>query len=340
MLKRRLCEARLTWQLACEGPLLIADGRYEKKRPTDDRDSKKKPNKVFISRAVKAEVDRAVENARFAEQIRLPFFVPGTSLRGPVRAQAERILRTLVPGEPPVTACDPFQLEAGSTQSCSKRLDETRSAIPYAAACPACQLFGCTGTASRIQISDADITNARSVYRDMIGIDRFTGGVFQGKSDGQAGEERKGHGANMRFHVLEGARFSTTLAITNFELWQLGLLAFVLRDFEEGLVSIGFGKTKGFGQVTGTVQKIKLVYPLGRGSEEKIEHLGSLASQEEQKQYKLQAFQAPPAPLKRAEKSRLELFETFDVPSVKDFCEAVAPAFTQLVKARQPGEAA
>ena len=30
MLKRRLCEARFTWRLSCEGPLLIADGRYER----------------------------------------------------------------------------------------------------------------------------------------------------------------------------------------------------------------------------------------------------------------------------------------------------------------------
>jgi hypothetical protein len=30
MLKRKLCEARFEWKLTCKGPLLIADGRYEK----------------------------------------------------------------------------------------------------------------------------------------------------------------------------------------------------------------------------------------------------------------------------------------------------------------------
>ena len=101
MLKRRLCEARLTWRLNCDGPLLIADGRYEK--DPGAKDKKKLPQKVFISRASQREVEQAV--ARNAESLSLPFYVPGTSLRGPVRAQAERILRTVIPGEPPATAC-------------------------------------------------------------------------------------------------------------------------------------------------------------------------------------------------------------------------------------------
>jgi CRISPR/Cas system CSM-associated protein Csm3 (group 7 of RAMP superfamily) len=257
MLKRRLCEARLTWRLSCEGPLLIADGRYEKKK-TDDKDSKGKlPDKVFISRTHQKDLEEKVERARSADELRsLAFYVPGTSLRGPVRAQAERILRTVIPGAPPATACDPFEQEAVPSQSCSKRLDETHAATPYAAVCPACRLFGCTGAASRTQISDADVDkSARSVYRDMIGIDRFTGGVYQGEI---TAEGKKKGGANMRFHALEGASFATTMTITNFELWQLGLLAFVFRDFEDGLVSIGFGKTKGFGQVKGKVESIEV----------------------------------------------------------------------------------
>ena len=67
MLKRRLCEARLTWRLSCEGPLLIADGRYEKKK-TDDRG--KLPDKVFISRAPQKAMEEKVERASSAEDLR------------------------------------------------------------------------------------------------------------------------------------------------------------------------------------------------------------------------------------------------------------------------------
>lgn len=338
MLKRRLCEARFEWRLTCEGPLLIADGRYEK--PKTDKDKGKYPDKIFISRAGEAELRRQVLQAGSGGDLKLPFYVPGTSLRGPFRAQAERILRSVLPGEPPASACDPFQMDPGPSQSCSKRLDENPPNIPYSQACPACRIFGCTGTASRIQFTDADVgKTARSVYRDMIGIDRFTGGVFQGEVDDQT-KEKKGGGANMRYHVLEGSSFSTIVTITNFELWHLGLLAFVFRDFEEGLVSIGSGKTKGFGQVKGSVGKIVLTYPAGR-QEGKIQHLGSLVSEEERQAYGLENDAPPPFEMARDGSGGLALYEKFLVPSRKDFWAAVAPSFTALIKAEaRPGNAA
>lgn len=337
MLKRRLCEARFTWRLSCEGPLLIADGRYEKKR-TDDKDSKGKlPDKVFISHTPQKKVEESVERAGSAEDLRsLAFYVPGTSLRGPVRAQAERILRTVIPGGPPTTACDPFEQDAVPARSCSKRLAEEHAAVPYAVVCPACRLFGCTGTASRIQISDADVDkSARSVYRDMIGIDRFTGGVYQGEI---TEEGKKKGGANMRFHALEGASFETTLTITNFELWQLGLLAFVFRDFKDGLVSIGFGKTKGFGQIKGKIQHIEVVYPKGR-QQGKLQDLYSLASESEREQYGLHPHEAPEMEMTAPESARLEFFETFKVDVEKLWAPA-AGAFMALVETAQSGEAA
>jgi hypothetical protein len=94
----------------------------------------------------------------------------------------------------------------------------------------------------------------------------------------------------MKLHVLERASFGAALTLTNFELWQLGLLAHVFRDFKEGLVAIGFGKSKGFGQVTGEVTQIELSYcrePSG------IEHLGSLMSEAECQKYGITRFAAP-----------------------------------------------
>jgi CRISPR/Cas system CSM-associated protein Csm3 (group 7 of RAMP superfamily) len=335
VLKRKLCEATFQWKLTCDGPLLIADGRYDHdKLPKEEKG--KYPHKVFISHATDAKaIESAVKN-KTAETLGLPFYVPGTSLRGPFRAQAERIIRSLLPENaiPPLTACDPFQDDEKKSYplSCSKRLNQTEAPVPYAAVCPACKLFGCTGTASRIYFTDADIERCFSVYRDMIGIDRFTGGVFQGEK-GEKGEKKSG-GANMRFHALENTGFTTTVTVTNFELWQLGLLAYVFRDFQEGLVPIGFGKTKGFGLVKGIVEKITLTYPIGKASS-KIQHLGSLASETERQCYGLDAATATNCDgLQPESTGGLSLYETFSATNKDAFWAAVAPAFNSFIEAR------
>ncbi len=81
--------------------------------------------------------------------------------------------------------------------------------------------------------------------RDGIAINRFTGGVKEGPFDYQ--------------YVLN-REFTTKIQIRNFELWQLGILAFLLRDFEEELVPIGYGKTRGLGKVKGTIDLIAITY--------------------------------------------------------------------------------
>lgn len=324
MLKRRLCEATFEWKFRCKGPLLVADGRWEEERDRRNPDSalsKQLPDKLFQNRqSASAMWDVVAVRKRPPESLGLSYFVPGTSLRGPLRAQCERILRSVLPAEvrPPATACDPFETEDDATKSCSKRLDERSVDPPYAAACPCCKLFGCTATASRIELGDADIGHPEgdrfhSVYRDMIGIDRFTGGVHSG--------------ANMRFHALENTAFTTTVTARNFELWQLGLLAFALRDFEEGRVSIGFGKTKGFGKVEATVARVVLTYPRGRAMG-RVEHLGSLAGSEEVGRYALRSDEPPECPLKDVPSQGIDLYSRFEVQDLPTFWAGAAGAFT------------
>lgn len=326
MLKKRLCVATFRWSLACDGPLLIADGRYQKEKKQE-----KDPDKVFISRASEAAVVARVKALRTGQgELELPFYVPGTSLRGPLRSQAELIVRSLAPGdaEAPRTACDPFEdgEENPASKSCSARMDQMRPEVPYEAACPACKLFGCTGTASRVQLADADLEPGyRSVMRDMIGIDRFTGGVYSG--------------ANMRFHALEGARFTAAVVVRNFELWQLGLLAYVFRDFASGEVAIGFGKSKGFGRVEGRVEEVTLTYPAGR-AEGHVEHLGSLASAGERERYGLDGAAAPACALEPTAGGGWSLYESFRVADLEGFQAAAAAAFNRYLAERFNAEAA
>lgn len=83
MLKRKVCEATIIWKLTCDGPLLIADGRYDQKKLPKEKG--KYPDKVFISRTRPDAILKAIE-VKAAENLGLPFYVPATSLRGPFRA--------------------------------------------------------------------------------------------------------------------------------------------------------------------------------------------------------------------------------------------------------------
>lgn len=210
-------------------------------------------------------------------------YIPGSSLRGAIRSELERMIPELGLG----------------LRSCTLFLaDESKDACLTA-------------------------SMAKQMYRDMIGIDRFTGGVHSG--------------ANMRFHALEGTTFETTVSVRNFELWQLGLLAYVFRDFAEGLVSIGFGKSKGFGQVKGEVKAVTLSYPSGR-ADGKVQHLGSLCPPEECAGYGLAPFDALSVPMTELPVPQPSLYKTYAVADLDLFWQAAAPAFNDFVEKRAAGQ--
>jgi CRISPR-associated RAMP protein (TIGR02581 family) len=326
MLKRKLCEAVISWDLTCKGPFLIKDGRFDSLAKANGYSKEKGyPDSLFISRLSDTEFRQVVKGCHLSPP-KTPFYVPGTSLRGPVRALAERIIRSLVMNPTsPVTACDPFEQDPDADLcGCSKRQERQGDAkIKYASSCPACKIFGCAGLASRLQITDADIkpltghSTYDSLYRDMVGIDRFTGGASGG--------------ALMRFHVLENTCFTTIVTVTNFELWQLGLLAYVFRDFEEGLAPIGFGKTKGFGQVRGEVTGITLAYPKALAAPVHLEHLGSLATDEEFTGYKLYPRQAPVFESLSPKDNGLSVYHSYTVTAIDQFWATAAPYFNAYI---------
>ncbi|MDL1968561.1 MAG: RAMP superfamily CRISPR-associated protein [Deltaproteobacteria bacterium] len=323
MLKRRLCEATFQWELTCKGPLLIRDGRYDCEKGSGKEGF---PDCLFMSHLSKEELERVAGSCNNKPPNML-FYVPGTSIRGPFRALAERIIRSLLPEDAPphLTACNPFEQEDKKTLGCSTRFEkEKNNKSKYAAACSACKLFGCAGLASRICFTDADIKSYKSVYREMVGIDRFTGGAFQ---------SNKG-GALMRYHVLEDTMFTTTVTVVNFELWQLGLLAYVFRDFENSLVPIGYGKTKGFGQVKGKITEITLTYP---AIPTHIEHMGSLmAGATERDYYGINICEAPSFKdkehFKQKDNDGLSLYHSVTVTDIDAFWNKVAPSFNKYIE--------
>ncbi|MFZ1770939.1 MAG: RAMP superfamily CRISPR-associated protein [Caldilinea sp.] len=189
--------------------------------------------------------------------------LPGSSLRGVLRSQAERIARTLATHKawdagPKASeqrqkflsicpACNPLTTKANDpVASCNslikstmskKERDELEQTGAEEKLCLACRLFGSTWNGSRLRVEDAPFVGERVEYKalDFLAIDRFTGG---GRDS-----------AKFDAIVLWQPKFRVRLLLDNPEAWELGWLALVLRDLHEGLSTVGFGRAKGFGAV-------------------------------------------------------------------------------------------
>jgi CRISPR/Cas system CSM-associated protein Csm3 (group 7 of RAMP superfamily) len=271
MLKRAVNECRFTLVLTAKSPLIVKEGRHEKPAKTPIPDS------IPIRRGVWHGNNSAANVP--SNSSCLPngaeYYLPGTSIRGVLRCHTERIVRTMAPDK----CCDLFQKnENAPDRGCGFWMDEgkIKGSQVYRHSCVTCRLFGSTSQASRMRIGDGDIEGDFKVsLRDHVGIDRFSGGVSQGP---------------FQDLLLEQATFRSQVTIRNFELWQLGLLAYVVRDlacWEDGLIRLGYGKTKGYGLMEGRVEGLTLVYYGTVNAEKKLIDLGDAASPTERKDYDL-----------------------------------------------------
>jgi len=256
-------------------------------------------------------------------------FIPGSSLKGVLRSHAERIARTLSEK----SVCGVFG--DAEVEGCGSRFESAGDPSDYERSCPACRLFGSTHWRGRFQTGDAYLAEGhRDVTmepRDGVAIDRVTGGAASG--------------AKFDLEVLPaGAVFETRLELLNFEAWQLGWVAYVLRDLTDGYLRLGMGTSRGLGRVTGMLDALTVEY-VGEPDEidGQVAGLGAFASKDEQERYGLSgsdrvalpegfAFERPAGSLRSA----LRLTET---SRQKDFLAAVAPAWDHFIKQADPADA-
>lgn len=163
-------------------------------------------------------------------------FIPGSSLKGVFRSFTEKVLRTVDRG----WACDPF-----ASNSCGPRLsDEEDTAKVYRESCHACKIYGNTRLRGRLGFQDAyPQGNVKTETRYGVAISRLTNAVAQGPFE---------------MEIAVSGQFKGTLFLENFEVWQLGLLILTIRAINDGLVKVGFGKNRGFGEVEFRVTKAVL----------------------------------------------------------------------------------
>ena len=166
-------------------------------------------------------------------------FIPAQSLKGVIRTQAERILRTIAENcQPGLSANDLKKIACYPTQKmlACKPL-ETKTEL-----CIACTLFGASGWLSPICIHDLDLINdAREITQEFVAIDRFTGG----------GADQKKYSAKVLYKPVFKGLFSINLT-QEFEQVKitdahLGLLMLLFRDLFEKHIRLGYGTSKGYG---------------------------------------------------------------------------------------------
>lgn len=187
-------------------------------------------------------------------------YIPGSSLKGVVRAYLERLLRTMdelgkrVQGER-LWACDPLD-EAGRcvTSQRKKQLMESVTSDAeftsrlYSDSCTACRLFGSPWLASRVAFRDARLVNTEAMLRltevrDGVGIDRDLGAAKAGiKYDFET--------------VPAGARFGITIVVENAERWEIGLVMLALETMRKTELPVGGKTTRGLGW--GTLEDVRI----------------------------------------------------------------------------------
>jgi CRISPR-associated RAMP protein (TIGR02581 family) len=216
-------EALLTFNLRNEGPLLINSGNAAKIHP--------RPDMSFV---------------RTIREGKETIYLPGSSIKGVFRSRYEQVMRML--GE---RVCDTFDSNGGRT--CNKKIEAIEKGFEsdnrgrkgrghlngterYENICEACKLFGTLALGGRISFADAyPVSECKLGMRHGVGIDRITGAAHQG--------------ALYDIETLEDGTFSVKCKLTNFKLYQLRTVLWILQDIDDGLVTFGMGGSRGNGQM-------------------------------------------------------------------------------------------
>jgi CRISPR-associated RAMP protein (TIGR02581 family) len=191
-------------------------------------------------------------------------YLPGSSLKGVIRSQAERILTSLG------RRCeDPFLPPA-------KNESELPDSV-FKNSCAAARTFGSLKVGGRTRFADAypwpleaSKAEAEDAAKKLASLRERTGIAI----DRRSGATRKG--ALYNLEVVEEGSFYTEISLSNFQLWQLRLILFVLSDLDEGFARIGSGKSRGLGRVRCRVQDLAFDWICRGEAKQEVRGVGAL----------------------------------------------------------------
>jgi CRISPR/Cas system CSM-associated protein Csm3 (group 7 of RAMP superfamily) len=255
---RRRHLLRLHLRITTEEPLLVAGTEYLEPAPTP-------PPWYAPPDPAEADSTPSLRPVRRGGAWRWEPFLPGSALRGSLRARSEAILRTITRrSDRWEAACDPFdtggncagrvieeEREPGVDRNRRKRLPE----VVREAACPICRTYGHSRLASRIRFEDgaaADGKAVRPIALDHVAIDRISGATAGRLKFENAPLER-------------GAVFRTTVELEDPEPGEVALLLLALRDLGDGDLTLGAWGARGYGRVRLAYEEIEWLAFTGAG---------------------------------------------------------------------------
>jgi CRISPR/Cas system CSM-associated protein Csm3 (group 7 of RAMP superfamily) len=229
MHKRLVNHCTIELSLIPDGPILIKSGK-EGADPT-------KPDMEFV--------ETYHQGGR-------TIYLPGSSLKGAIRAHAERIVRSIGSDSKPTNpnllwANDPLNDNYDYLKDRKDKQKKPPEIHLHSSFTD--RLFGNTSIASRLRIEDAyptDRTQLKLEERNGVAIDRVFGSVAVGP---------------FNYQVCTGGEFKTKIHLKNFTLAQLGLIGLVLRDLNDGWFGLGFAKSRGLGTVEVRYDRAIVQYP-------------------------------------------------------------------------------
>lgn len=178
-------------------------------------------------------------------------YLPGSSLKGAIRAHAERIVRTVGKDSRPANG-NGLWANNPLNDSYEYLKDKGKPLLApeiYKNSSFTDQMFGNTSIASRVRIEDAYPLNPKELKieeRNGVAIDRVFGSVAVGP---------------FNYQVCTAGEFKTKIHLKNFSLAQLGLIGLVLRDLNDGWFALGFAKSRGMGVVEVKLNSALIQYP-------------------------------------------------------------------------------
>jgi CRISPR/Cas system CSM-associated protein Csm3 (group 7 of RAMP superfamily) len=177
-------------------------------------------------------------------------YIPGSSLKGVIRSRSEQIVRSLGLN---VDEFTDFSLHNRKSRTFRDYDQAGKGSQFWREICSITRLFGSNTVAARIKIPDfypRTPVNTLPV-RQMVAIDR-----------------RSGSSANTftmevapAFVDNEPLLFEGEFYFQNFERWQLGLLAIVLKEMDDGLLPVGFASGRGLGRMRVRYNRLRIRYP-------------------------------------------------------------------------------
>lgn len=245
MFSQQLNQIRIDLSMTPRGPMLIRTGRTGAD-PT-------RPDLEWVRTTVDGQPS---------------VYVPGSSLKGVLRAWCERLLTS-----------EGVKITNTFSKDGQKAFQQHHSGPEvYAGTCPLGRTFGNLHVKGHTAVSDhlpggheppgsaarqreLDAANAVET-RNGVGIDRLLGSAATG--------------ALFDREVVVAGRFDGQILLRNVQLYQLALLLVALRDLDEGFIQLGSGTTRGQGWVRAEIRQLVIESRRGQAQEGSLHGAGRL----------------------------------------------------------------